>query len=278
MSMDQQFRKVWAIASGKGGVGKSTLVASLGLALAQSGSRVALVDMDLGLRCLDALLGLQDRVVYDLLDVIGETCTLEDALLTVPGADNLALLPASQFARAKEVDARELRRLLRALRVDRDFVLVDCPAGLERGLRNVIGTGICRAVVVTTPDDLCVRDAERLSGLLREKNTEDLSLIVNRLQPELIWAREMTSAASVSSLLDIPLLGEVPEDPMVYRAQLCSRPLVSVDCEARSAVLRIARRMKGAELPLPRYGSQKPSLFYRLFRKPLKEVVPLDDH
>ena len=266
------------IASGKGGVGKSTLTAALGRALAKSGSSVVIVDTDLGLRSQDALLGLEIQVVYDLIDAAGDDCLLDQALLSVPDQPSLHLLPAAQFARAKNLDPRQLRRVLTALKAAHDFVLIDCPAGIEHGLRNVLNAGTDESILVVTPDDIAIRDAERVAGILEAKKLPRPRLVVNRLQPELIARKEMYSAQVIANLLDLRLLGEMPEDPAILRILLRHGSLLDYDCEARSAVLRIAARLKGELVPFPTYGSRPLPWYRRLFSRGLKEMIPLDDH
>ena len=269
---------VYLIASGKGGVGKSTLSVNLGYALARSGASVVLIDADIGLRGLDSLLALENQVMYDLIDVADGHCDLDDALLSVPVNPGLKLLPAAQFKRAKDLDAKCLRRILRDLRIRNDYILVDCPAGIERGFRNVMNSSVCKPILIATPDDLSIRDAERVSFLLQDHGLSRPSLIMNRLDKTLIRKGEMISAESAALLLDLPLLGEIPEDPTVYRSQLRHRLLLDFDCEARNAVLRIAARINGTETAFPRYGSRRISLLNRLYLKNMKEVLPLDCH
>lgn len=266
--------KVWLIASGKGGVGKSTVTAALGMALSLQERRVCIVDTDIGLRDQDALLGLSDRVVYDLLDVIAKRCTLRQALLSPDGLPRLTLLPAAQFARCKELDARPFLRVIQELRLMQDEVLIDCPAGIEKGLRAALQSRADEAIVLCTPDDVCIRDVDRTAHLLMDKQLPKPWLIVNRLVPDLIRSGEMYTAQTVSDTLDLPLLGEVPEDAAVYRALLQHRSLMTVDCEARNALLRIARRMTEHEVPLPAYGTDRLP-WYRRLRRRAPEKLPL---
>lgn len=266
----------WIIASGKGGVGKSTIAASLGTAMARDGHRVCIIDADIGLRDQDVLLGLENRIVFDLLDAANGTCTLEQALISPPGMSRLSLLPASQFARAKALDPKDFRKLLGKLKAMFDVVLIDCPAGIERSLRGLINAQVDDCVVICTPDDVCIRNAERTASLLEAKGLPRPQVIVNRLDAELIRAGEMYTAATVAATLDLPLLGEVPEDPAVYRATLRRISPMDIDCEARRALTRIAWRMLEAdvEAPLPRYGTEKLPWYKRLGRNPpkIKEV------
>lgn len=268
----------WIIASGKGGVGKSTITAALGAAMAREGRRVCIVDADIGLRDQDVLLGLENRIVYDLLDVVNGACTLEQALAAPEGEPRLYLLPASQFARAKELEPKAFRKLLTRLKALFDVILIDCPAGIERGVRGLMNAQIGEAVIICTPDDVCIRNAERMASVMEQKGLPRPQLIVNRLAPELIRAGEMYSAETVASTLDLALLGEIPEDQDVYRAALKHLSPLDVDCEARRALTRIAWRMLGtdAAAPLPHYGQEKLPWYRRLFQPHLKEVKRID--
>jgi len=268
----------WIIASGKGGVGKSTITAALGLAMAREGKRVCIVDGDIGLRDQDVLLGLENRIVFDLLDAANHTCTLEQALISPEETSRLSLLPASQFARAKELEPKAFRKILMALKEQFDAVLIDCPAGIERSVRGLMNGEIEEAVIICTPDDVCIRNAERTCSVMEKKGLPRPQVIVNRLSPELIRAGEMYTAATVAATLDLPLLGEIPEDPAVYRATLQHLSPMDVDCEARRALTRIAWRMLGSdvEAPLPAYGTLKLPWYRRIFQPSLKEVKRID--
>ena len=266
------------IASGKGGVGKSTIAANLAVALARSGSSVVVIDADIGLRAQDALLSMENQVVYDLVDVSQGDCLLDQALLSRPEEPRLFLLPASQFARCRSLEPKQLRKILCALKETHDFVLVDCPAGIERGMRNVLNAGVDMSILVTTPDDISLRDVERASQVMEAKHLPRPRLIVNRLDDRLIYRKEMMSARTVADTLDLELLGEIPEDPAVYRSQLRHALFLDYDCEARQAILRVSQRIKGQTVPLPAYGSRRPSLLQRLLDRDLKEVTSIDNH
>lgn len=259
----------WIIASGKGGVGKSTICAGLGAAMAREGRTVCIIDADIGLRDQDVLLGLENRVVFDLLDVANGVCTLEQALLSPGGMSRLSLLPASQFARVKELEPKAFRKMLTKLKDMFDVILIDCPAGIERGVRGLMNAEVDESVIVCTPDDVCIRNAERMAAVMEKKGLPRPRLIVNRLQPQLIAAGEMYTAATVSATLDLTLLGELPEDASVYRAMLKGVSIMDVDCEARRAITRICWRMleSGVDAPLPRYGTQKQPWYRRLLNK-----------
>lgn len=268
--------KAWLIASGKGGVGKSTLSACLGRALSRAGKQVCIIDADIGLRDQDVILGLENSIVYDLIDVTEKDCRLHEALVSPEGYPRLKLLPASQFARVKELEPKAFRKVLRQLKVQNDYVLIDCPAGIERGLRGLMSEEIEETVVVCTPDDMCIRNAERVVGLLIKKHLPKPRLVVNRLDARLVEAGEMYAAAIVAEVLDLQLLGEVPEDPTVYRALLGHKSLMNVDCPASNAIERIALRMDGQPVELPGIGTKRPPWYQRMFRPRLKEVTPID--
>ena len=266
------------IASGKGGVGKSTLTANLAAALAGMGKTVVVVDADIGLRSQDALLGLENSVVYDLIDAANKDCTVEQALLECPDIPGLSLLPASQFARANALEPDRLRKILRQLKQSFDFVLIDGPAGIEKGLRNLLNAVPDQSVIIATPDDVCVRDAERTAQIFEAKHLPRPHLVINRLDNELIRRGEMVSARAIADSLDLPLLGEIPEDPMVYRSVLRRKLFIGYDCEARGAVMRIAGRLLGEKIPFPEIGRARVPLLRRLFPRDPKEVTPLDRH
>ena len=269
---------IYLVASGKGGVGKSTFAAALGCALAESGAKAVIMDADIGLRSQDAMLSLENQVVYDMMDVVNGDCLMEQALLSSPDVPGLSLLPAAQFARAKDLDGKRLRRMIGSLENAFDYVLIDCPAGIERGFRNVANSRVCRAILVTAPDDLCMRDTERAASVLLDKGMDRPLLVVNRLQEDLIRHGDMYPARTVAGALDLPLLGEIPEDPAVYRALLKHLPLIRTDCEARNAVLRIAARLRGESVPFPEYGKGKLPFWRRIRWREIQEVSRLDDH
>ena len=268
----------WIIASGKGGVGKSTITACVGLSIAREGRKVCIIDGDVGLRDQDALLGLENRIVFDLLDVAEGHCRLEQALISPEDEPKLALLPASQFARAKELKPGAFRRILSRLKLLYDVVLIDCPAGIERSLRGLMNEAVDECILVCTPDDICIRNAERAAGVMEKKGLPRPRVIVNRLDEALIRGGEMYSASVVAATLDLELLGEIPDDAYVYRAALTHQSVMNIDCEARNALRRISYRMMGvtSEAPLPGYGTQKLSWWQRLIQPTLKEVKRID--
>ncbi len=268
-------RSVALITSGKGGVGKSTLTAALGIAFANMGQRVCIMDMDIGLRGQDALLDLQDRVIYDFRDVLEDNCELDDALIPYGDSGKLCMLSAPQFSRVTDFSGKAVGKLMTRLRNSFDRILVDSPAGLEKGLRLSFHGPIDETYIVCTPDDLCIRDAERVSALITEKELPRPRLLVNRLLPSLVERGEMYKPDVIAQTLDLELAGVIPDDPDVYRALLQHLHFMQLDCEAREAVLRIARRMQGENVPFPDYG-RKRSWLARLLRPGAKEVVRID--
>ena len=266
--------KAWLILSGKGGVGKSTIAAALATALSLEKERVCVIDADIGLRDLDILLGLENRIVYDLLDVLNGDCTLKQALVEPLEYSRLSLLPAAQMARSGDLDPKAFVKQLKKLKLAFDHVLIDCPTGMEESVRALMTDACDEVLVVCTPDDMCIRNAERMLALTDEKQMKLRRLIVNRLQSDLIAAGEMYPAATVAATLDVPLLGEIPDDPILYRALLRHRNPLSFDCEGQRAFRRIAQRMRGVTVALPAFGSHKPGLVQRLTFPRMKEVRP----
>lgn len=270
--------KCIAVASGKGGVGKSVITANLAAALANNCSRVLIIDADIGLRSQDVMLALENRVIYDLIDLARGECDSDQAVLASESFPSLSLLPAAQFERAKSLEPKKLAGIIRSLRCEYDYIFIDCPAGIERGLRNVLNAGMDEIFLIVTPDDISVRSAERAAQLMDVKKTVRPRLIVNRLDSRLVRCGEMMPSRTVAQILDLPILGVIPEDPVVYRSLLRHDLFIHYDCEARNAVLRIAARIQGRNLPLADYGAEKKWNLRRFLPKPLKEVAPIDDH
>lgn len=242
--------QVIVITSGKGGVGKTTTVANLGAALALGGNRVALVDADIGLRNLDVVMGLENRIVYDLVDVVEGYCRLKQALIKDKRFENLFLLPAAQTKDKTAVTPDQMKSLVGDLKKDFDFILIDCPAGIEQGFRNAIA-GAERAVIVTTPEVSAVRDADRIIGLLEAAQMSAPMLIINRIRPQMVKRGDMMDIGDILDILAIDLLGVVPEDDQIVVSTNRGEPAVlGRDSKAGLAYRNIARRLLGEEVPI----------------------------
>jgi septum site-determining protein MinD len=255
------------ITSGKGGVGKTTVTANLGMTLAKMGYRVALVDGDFGLRNLDLLLGLENRVVYTAVEVLAGECRLDQALVRDKRQPGLVLLPATQNRKAEMITPNHMKWMIGELAHQFDFVLIDSPAGIEMGFKNAIAAAK-EALVVTTPEISAVRDADRVVGLL-EASGIPAQLIVNRLRPGMVEASEMMSVEDVSEILSLPLIGVVPEDERVITSSNRGEPLVLENNSTSPAAQtfdNIARRLCGEEVVYLDLTIKKDNFFTR-FRK-----------
>ncbi len=241
--------QVITITSGKGGVGKTTTVANLGTALALFGQKVAVIDADIGLRNLDLVLGLENRIVYDIVDVVEGRARLAQALVRDKRFPELHLLPAAQTRDKSAVNPTQMAQVCDALRPRYDFILVDSPAGIEQGFQNAI-SGADRVIVVTTPEMSAVRDADRIIGLVEAAEKAQPQLILNRLKPEMVKRGEMLSVDDVLDVLAIPLIGVVPDDETIVIATNDGTPVAS-NTRALSgrAYQNIARRLMGEEVP-----------------------------
>jgi septum site-determining protein MinD len=242
--------QVLTVTSGKGGVGKTTAVANLGIALASAGQKVICVDGDIGLRNLDVVMGLENRIVYDLVDVIEGRCRLRQAMIRDKRVPNLFLIPAAQTRDKTAVSPSDMLRLAEELRQECDWVLIDSPAGIERGFRNAIAPAD-RVIVLTNPEVSAVRDADRVVGLLEAEEKGDPLLILNRINPEMVRKHDMLSPEDVLDLLAIELLGVVPEDEDVIIAANRGMPVaLNEKSRAGEAFRNIARRLMGEDVPL----------------------------
>jgi septum site-determining protein MinD len=243
--------RVIVITSGKGGVGKTTASANIGVALANSGAAVALVDMDIGLRNLDILMGLENRVVYNLVDVVEERCKLRQALVKDKKIPNLSLLPAAQTRDKTAVNAEQMKKLCDELKQLFEFVIVDSPAGIESGFQNAVA-GAEEAVVITTPEMSAVRDADRIIGLLEARKDEikEYRLVLNRIRPQMVRNSDMMSVEDVLEILSVKLLGVVPEDEEIITSTNRGEPVSGTDNSRSGLAFRnIARRLRGEEVP-----------------------------
>lgn len=242
--------EVIVITSGKGGVGKTTTTANLGASLASMDRRVCLVDADIGLRNLDVVLGLENRIVYDLVDVVEGFARLKQALIKDKRLESLYLLPAAQTKDKTAVSPQQMQSLMEDLREDFDFVLVDSPAGIEQGFRNAIA-GANRAIVVATPEVSSVRDADRIIGLLEAAEIPPPGLIVNRLRPQMVKKGDMMGIEDMIEILAIELLGVVPEDESIVVSTNRGDPAaLSTTSRAGQSYRNIARRLLGEDVPV----------------------------
>ena len=257
--------RVITITSGKGGVGKTTTTANLGTALAMGGKKVAVVDGDIGLRNLDAVLGLENRIVYDLVDVVEGQCRLRQALIKDKRQPELYLLPAAQTRDKNAVNSTQMEQLCQQLREEFDFVVIDSPAGIEQGFRNAI-VGADDIIIVANPEMASVRDADRIIGLVEAAGKPEPRLILNRLRPEMVRRGDMMDVADVLEVLGIGLIGIIPEDESIIVATNKGEPAVyDQRTRAGRAFLNAAQRIMGEDVPLNEI-EESPSLLERLRR------------
>ena len=242
--------RVIVITSGKGGVGKTTTTANIGAALADKGHKVLLIDTDIGLRNLDVVMGLENRIVYDLIDVIEGRCRVSQALIKDKRCPNLVLLPAAQIRDKNDVNTDQMKELIYSLKDSFDYILIDCPAGIEQGFKNAIAAAD-EAIVVTTPEVSASRDADRIIGLLEAAGIKSPRIVVNRLRIDMVKEKNMLSVEDILDILAVKLLGVVPDDETVVISTNKGEPLVyKGDSLAAKAFKNIASRIEGVEVPL----------------------------
>ena len=242
--------RVIVITSGKGGVGKTTTNANIGTALAKAGKKVVMIDTDLGLRNLDLLLGLENRIVYTIVDVVEGRCKLRQALVKDKKNPNLCLLAAAQTRDKTAVREEQLKEICEELKKDFDFILVDCPAGIEQGFQNAVA-GASEAIVVTTPEMSAVRDADRIIGLLEAREEiKSYKLLLNRVRPSMIKSNDMMSVDDVVEILSAQLIGIIPEDTGIITSTNKGEPIVNDEKSlAGQAYRNVARRIIGEDVP-----------------------------
>ena len=262
--------EVIVITSGKGGVGKTTTTANLGCGLAVLGKKVALVDADIGLRNLDVVMGLENRIVYDLVDVVEGNCRLKQGLIKDKRFDGLFLLPAAQTRDKDAVSPEQMQKLCDSLREEGfDFILIDCPAGIEQGFKNAIA-GADKAVVVTTPEVSAVRDADRIIGLLEANGLANPTLILNRLRIDLVQRGDMMNIQDVTEILAVDILGVVPDDESIVIATNKGEPSVNTtESRAGQAYRNIVQRLLGEDVPIMSF-EQAPESFMKKLKKLFK--------
>jgi septum site-determining protein MinD len=249
--------KIIVISSGKGGVGKTTATASIGAALAMEGKKVAVVDMDIGLRNLDVVMGLENRIVFNIVDLARGKCKVKQASIKDRRIENLFLIPASQNDNKDALTPKDMIRISKQLRTAFDFILMDCPAGIERGFENAVAAAD-EALVVCTPEVSSIRDADRVIGLLYAKQIQP-KLVINRIVPSMVERGDMLSHQDVIDVLSIDLVGLVEADDQVVISTNSGKPIVMQDnSKAGQAFKRIAMRLNGQpDLPIEVSGASK---------------------
>ena len=261
--------EVIVITSGKGGVGKTTTTANLGSSLALEGKKVALVDTDIGLRNLDVVMGLENRIVYDIVDVVEERCKIRQALIKDKRFEELFLLPAAQTRDKTAVNEKQMKELTKKLKEEFDYILIDCPAGIEQGFKNAIA-GADRAIVVTTAEISSIRDADRIIGLLEASEIKNPELVINRIRPNMVRKGEMMDVEDIVDLLSIDLTGVVPDDEYIITQTNKGEPVVSnKKAPSGKAYREIAKRILGENIEVSIPGRERSfleklkSLFFR---------------
>jgi len=241
--------KVVTVTSGKGGVGKTTTTANLGIALASLGQKVVCIDSDIGLRNLDVVMGLENRIVYDLVDAVEGRCRLTQAMIRDKRFQTLFLIPAAQTRDKTAIAPSDMVKLCDSLRREVDWIIIDSPAGIERGFRNALAPAD-EVLVITNPEVAAVRDADRIIGLVEAEEKAQAKLIINRINPVMVKHGDMLSAEDVIELLAVPVIGIVPEDEAVLISTNHGQPVVlNEKSKAGRAFLNLARRLQGEEVP-----------------------------
>jgi len=260
--------EIIVVTSGKGGVGKTTTTANIGAGLSKLDKKVLVIDTDLGLRNLDVVMGLENRIVYNLVDVIEGSCRLKQALIKDKRHENLHLLPSAQTKDKSAISPEQMIKLTTELREEYDYVLLDCPAGIEQGFQNAIA-GADRALVVTTPEVSAIRDADRIIGLLEANKLGHLDSIINRIRIDMVKRGDMMSIDDVTEILSINLIGAIPDDEQVVIGTNQGEAVIDMDSIAGQAYMNICRRITGEEVPFMNLDKQG-GIFHKLskmFRK-----------
>lgn len=240
--------EVIVVTSGKGGVGKTTTTANVGTGLAKLGKKVVLIDTDIGLRNLDVVMGLENRIVYNLVDVVEGNCRVKQALIRDKRYNSLYLLPSAQTRDKSSVNEGQMVKMIEYLKEQFDYIILDCPAGIEQGFKNAIA-GADRALVVTTPEVSAIRDADRIIGLLEANEFSRIELVINRMRMDMARRGDMMTVEDVTDILAIPLVGVVPDDENVVIATNQGEPLVGNNTLAGQAYQNICLRVLGNEVP-----------------------------
>lgn len=256
--------EIIVVTSGKGGVGKTTTTANIGVGLAKEGKKVLVIDTDLGLRNLDVVMGLENRIVYNLVDVIDGKCRLKQALISDKRHENLFLLPSAQTKDKSAVSPEQMVKLMEEVREEFGYVLLDCPAGIEQGFQNAVA-GADRALVVTTPEVSAIRDADRIIGLLEKNKIRSLDLIINKIRIDMVKRGDMMSTEDVTEILPINLIGAIPDDEQVVIGTNQGESVVDMESAAGQAYRNICKRLAGEEVPFLDLEKQL-GLFHKISR------------
>lgn len=249
--------KVIVVTSGKGGVGKTTTVANVATAMARNGYKIVVMDLDIGLKKLDLIMGLENRVIYDLVQVIEGECSIKQALVKDKRFPDLYMLPAAQTRNKDDIQPNQVKALCEQMRPDFDYIIIDCPAGIEQGFRNAIAAAD-QAIVVTNPEVSAVRDADRIIGMLESAQFKNIQLVVNRLRPDMVRSGDMLSIEDLLEHLCIDLLGVVPEDKLVVPSTNKGEPIVLNDkSPAAQAFNNIAQRLVGKQVEFPTFSEDE---------------------
>ena len=249
--------EVIVVTSGKGGVGKTTITANLSIALSKLGKKVIAIDTDIGLRNLDVVMGLENHIIYNIVDVIEGNCRLHQAIIKDRKHSNLYLLPSAQSKDKDAINPNQMVNLVEKLKTQYDYILIDCPAGIEQGFKNAIA-GANRAIVVTTAEISAIRDADRIVGLLEASEIKNPELVVNRIRPAMIKKGEMMDVDDIVDLLSIDLIGVVPDDEYIITQTNKGEPVIqNRKAPSGKAYLEIAKRVLGENIEVTIPGREK---------------------
>lgn len=254
--------EVIVVTSGKGGVGKTTITANLSIALSKLGKRVIAIDTDIGLRNLDVVMGLENHIVYNIVDVIEGNCRLKQAIIKDSSHNNLYLLPSAQSRDKDSINPEQMIELTNSLKEQFDYVLIDCPAGIEQGFKNAIA-GATTAIVVTTPEVSAIRDADRIIGLLEKDGINPIYLLVNKLRPELIRRGDMMSGNDVYEILGTEIIGCLNDDINVVIATNRGEAIVDQNTPIGKAITNIAKKINGDKIVNDNYEGKFSFLFFK---------------
>lgn len=248
--------EVIVVTSGKGGVGKTTVVANLGCGLALLGNKVVLIDTDIGLRNLDVVMGLENRIVYNLVDVVEGSCRIKQALIKDKNHQGLYLMPSAQTRDKSSVTPQQMKKLTQELTEEFDYVILDCPAGIEQGFKNAVA-GAARAIIVTTPEVSAIRDADRVIGLLEADGMKKMEMIINRIRPDLVTRGDMMSLSDIQEILTVPVIGAVTDEEEIVISSNNGEPVAGKDTPLGQAFIDICRRIMGEDIPVTQPAAQK---------------------